>query len=125
VTFSISDGQIISGNGPVLGPAYAGHPPHVNDPNACEMVGIGPIPPGLYEIGPPIDRPKSVGVYAMALEPCVGTDTYGRSGFYIHGDDAAKSPQSSSDGCIVASRPVREAIWAEAKDTDGLLQVIP
>ena len=122
VQFQISTGELstfdATGTQTIIGYGYAGHPPHVNDPNACRIHGVGPLPVGAYFIGAPEDRLESVGVFALPLTPAPGTEMFGRGSFYIHGDNP-EANQTASDGCIVATRPLRE-ICA----TLGVLEVI-
>jgi hypothetical protein len=77
-----------------------------NDPSKqCES-DIGPIPRGLYTIGPPGPGPSP---YSLRLTPDPSNDMCGRSGFLIHGDSVSH-PGDASDGCIILSRAEREAI---------------
>lgn len=89
-----------------------------NDPAAQDKRGIGPIPVGLYIIGPPESHP-SAGPYTLRLGPTPGTDTHGRSGFLIHGD--ARVPGTASHGCIIMPRWVRVLIWSSG---DHSLRVV-
>jgi hypothetical protein len=73
------------------------------------MHNIGPIPCGLYSIGIPVDN-TSLGPFAIPLTPVESNQMFGRSGFYIHGDNQAMN-QSASDGCIIAPRDLRHEIW--------------
>lgn len=85
--------------------------------NNSAMQGVrleGPLPQGLYTIGPPHDHPR-LGKYVMALTPDAGNQMYGRSGFFIHGDNPAH-PDASSDGCIVLSHAARLSIWNNGGD---------
>ena len=43
------------------------------------------------------------------LDPFPSNDMYGRSGFYIHGDNP-RGDKSASEGCIILARPIREAV---------------
>jgi hypothetical protein len=55
------------------------------------------------------------------LKPAASTNTFGRSGFLMHGD-STQSPGSASQGCIIMPRPVREQVW-NSGDRD--LKVVP
>jgi RHS repeat-associated protein len=66
----------------------------------------GPLPPGTYTLDPGeiskagfgrrvIDR-RDWGDYRVPLHPVDGTDTYGRSGFFLHGG----WKRMGSEGCI-------------------------
>lgn len=78
-----------------------------NDPSKQTERGIGPVPVGDYVIGRPFNHP-TIGEFVMRLEPMDGTETFGRSGFLIHGGNPKGG---SSQGCIVLPRLVRERIW--------------
>jgi hypothetical protein len=84
-----------------------------------EARGIGPIPVGLYRIGPAIDHPR-LGPLAMPLVPLSGTETYGRSGFFIHADSLKHAGQAS-EGCVCLPHDVREVI---ASSSDRVLRVV-
>lgn len=86
-----------------------------NDPSAQTIRSIGPIPVGRYAIGQPFTH-KTAGVFVMRLHPVAGTNTFGRSGFLIHGD-SIKNPGTASQGCIVLPRWVRRTIW-ESRDLE-------
>lgn len=119
--FQISAGELSSfdadGNQSDIGPAYAGAPGYVNDPSATQLVRLGPLPVGWYEIGFPVNDPVT-GLFTLPLTPLVegntyglpATETFGRGEFKIHGADAKKDvngAQESSEGCIVAAHPER------------------
>lgn len=86
---------------------YSGHAEGRNNPALEAEPSIGPIPRGLYTIGPPHASPNT-GPYTMDLGP-VGHDALGRSLLRIHGDSAN---HDASHGCIVIpGRINRERIW--------------
>ena len=101
------------------GAGYSGHSEGVNDPDMQSVTCIGPIPEGQWIIGPAQTRPP-LGPIVFALSPCTGTDTFGRSSFFIHGDNSLMN-DTGSEGCIVMGRAIRQAI-ADSGDTS--LQVI-
>jgi hypothetical protein len=69
----------------------------------------GPIPQGSYVVGNPTNTPSGL-IQALPLTPMDGTDTLGRNGFFIHGDNPNKPPQSSSNGCPIINNPNRGLI---------------
>ena len=111
VQFRISAGWLSSfdstGTPTYLGTAYAGNGACVNDASMTWVKEHGPLPVGRYFIGAPQDRPGSVGVFALPLEPDPANDMMGRGSFWIHGDNPAMD-HSASDGCVVAARAIRE-----------------
>ena len=110
----------LSQDGKFICKGYSGLDVGKNNPALQDKIGMGPIPQGYWKINAPVDRPATVGPYAMALEPLPGTDTYGRSAFMIHGD-SVKAPGQASHGCVILPRNVREMIW---KSGDHLLEVV-
>lgn len=86
---------------------YAGRGDGLNNPDADDQRNLGPLPRAVYRIGPPSRHPR-LGPTAMRLDKKFGPD-FGRSGFYIHGDNKARN-QSASSGCIVLDRQHRLAI---------------
>src|SRR5207244_1311588 len=75
---------------------YSGKGEGRNNPKKEAEKDVGPIPAGLYRIGPAYDNPKT-GPHVMDLTP-IGHNAHGRSGFQIHGD---KQNHDASTGCIV------------------------
>jgi hypothetical protein len=94
---------------------YSGQSPHRGNPDAESIHGRGPIPRGSWTISLPHDS-KTTGPITLNLSPRPDTQTFGRSGFAIHGDSGVH-PGQASTGCIVLSRPARLAI-AYSGDTD-------
>ncbi|WP_442789675.1 tlde1 domain-containing protein [Novosphingobium sp. SL115] len=77
---------------------YAGAPGFVNDPDADHLRQRGPIPRGQYWI-----RERKHSRFqspAFFLDPFEENEMHGRSGFWIHGDNARLN-RSGSTGCIV------------------------
>lgn len=109
ITFKISTGELFADDA-CVGSGYSGAPGYVNDPASVSLPDKGPIPPGLWSIGAPVDILHSLGSFCLPLTPMAGTDALGRSGFFIHGDNSSRPPRSSSEGCIVTDRATREFI---------------
>lgn len=106
-------------DGVLAGTGYSGHGQGVNNPKDQDVLCVGPIPRGEYEVGSAFVHPTT-GPISMRLSPLPGTDTFGRSGFLIHGDNA-QHDESASEGCIVVPCDVRQEISAS---TDRLLEVV-
>lgn len=105
-------------NGQEAGVGYSGRGNGRNNPLMENAQNIGPIPRGRYRIGTAyIHRTK--GPVTMSLTP-LGHTAHGRTHFLIHGDSVAH-PGNASEGCIVLSRPVREAI---ANSGDREIEVV-
>jgi hypothetical protein len=110
---------ILSKDGETLGTGYSGFEDGRNNPAMQQVEDVGPIPKGVYEIGLPHDT-ASHGPHVMALSPAVATETFGRSGFLIHGDSVA-DPGTASHGCIILARDLRDKISASG---DARIEVV-
>jgi hypothetical protein len=117
-TYDQLTGNLTNSAGELAAKAYSGQPPHTNDPSAEGEVGIGPIPRGGWTITGVEMETAAHGPYVLVLSPDITTRarviTLGRDpdSFRIHGERLVPPPGYASDGCIVVSRDVREAIWA-------------
>lgn len=80
--------------------------------------GVGPLPCGDYSIGEPVDHPR-LGPLALPLRPHPDNEMFGRSGFFIHGDNRKND---ASHGCIILARAAR-ALLIELRVYD--LAVVP
>lgn len=87
---------------------YSGRGAHRNNPFATHLRAEGPIPVGLYRALDPRSHPV-LGPVAIPLEPHGKTETFKRSGFYIHGDNG-RGYFSASEGCIIVQRSARIAV---------------
>jgi Protein of unknown function (DUF2778) len=95
---------------------YSGADAGKNNPAMESVHDVGPIPQGDWTIaGPPANTPDH-GPFVLRLEPAAATNTFGRSGFLMHGD-SIESPGCASHGCVIMPRPVREQVW-NSGDTD-------
>jgi len=113
-------GKFIDATGTVQGMGYSGQPPHKNDPDSQALHNMGPIPCGMWQAVELIPESSTHGPYAIRLEPYLETETFGRSGFMLHGDSIER-PGYASDGCIIQARLVREMFW---QSLDHDIQVI-
>jgi hypothetical protein len=117
--FEITSGNLTEPDGTLAGTGYSGHGEGVDNPADEQIPDVGPIPEGQYTIGTFFDDPGGKGPVVCHLYPMPGTDTLGRSGMMIHGDNSEHN-QTASHGCIILARPLREAIRDSG---DTLLQV--
>jgi len=119
-TYHITPGELLH-DGEHIANGYSGGGVGKNAPDFERIRAVGPIPEGDWLIvGPPYDS-SAHGPYILGLAPAAGTETFGRSGFLIHGD-SRDAPGQASKGCIILPRAVREAIWESG---DRNLQVLP
>ena len=122
-TYRQNSGALVNPTGSVIAFGYSGHAEGVNNAALQETRDIGPIPCGGWTLGAPADHP-ALGPYAIPLAADAMTDTFGRSGFFVHGDlkDAASHPHEASHGCVILPRLIRMAMWTSG---DHRLQVVP
>lgn len=92
-------------NGEVLATGYSGIGAGKNNPEMEGIVDVGPIPQGTFRITA-IWNSSTLGPIACELEADAGTNTFGRSGFFIHGD-SCQHPGLASHGCIILPPKVR------------------
>jgi RHS repeat-associated protein len=106
------------------GYGYAGNGPGLNNPAYQLVPNVGPLPQGIYDIGP-----IGTGISArsgrplpesMRLRPRPETIMGRRNGMAIHGGNMIN--RTSSDGCIVLPVEIRRAIAASG---DRELRVVP
>ena len=108
----------------LLASGYSGFSEGKNNPARQSEANVGPIPEGAYWIGPEREETADHGPVVLPLVPVPGTNTFGRSGFLIHGD-SIEHPGAASHGCIILPRPVRELIASNSQGVgDRLLIVI-
>lgn len=106
-TYSQQSG-VLDHDGQQIATGYSGHGTGLNNPAAQGVVGVGPIPQGMWDIGTAFDHPH-LGPCVFHLTPAPGTDPLGRSAFFIHGDNPDMN-RSASDGCIILDRTAREYV---------------
>lgn len=113
-TYEDATGKLFH-DGVLVATGYSGLHEDKNNPAAENVKGMGPIPEGRWSIGAPVDTTEH-GPYVLRLTALPETQTFGRSGFLIHGD-SPKHPGEASQGCIVMPHDVRVKIW-ESGDHD-------
>jgi hypothetical protein len=110
-TFESNTGRLLH-DGRWCCTGYSGHEEGKLNPLLQAVHNVGPIPVGRYRFeGPPFNEAGNPGV--LRILPLAGTETFGRSGFLLHGDmvDPAQRGQASL-GCVIMPREVREEVWA-------------
>ena len=106
---------VLRHNSNYVATGYSGNTTGLNNPDAQDKVGVGPVPRGDYTIGPPHRPIDHLGPNALPLYPAPKNDMGGRSGFFIHGDNR-KMNHTASNGCIILGPAFRTAI-INSKDT--------
>jgi hypothetical protein len=110
---------VLSHDGEPIGTGYSGNAVGLNNPDTQDKVGVGPIPCGTYRIAPAHEPPDHLGPMALPLIPARENNMFGRSAFFIHGDNAAMD-HTASNGCIILARPLRR----EVIDSDDTTLVV-
>ena len=116
-------GTIKSSLGVFVAMCWAGCGIGKNNPSMQEVHDIGPLPRGLYRVGPWEEMHPGLGPMVAHLEMVSG-ESFGRSGFYFHGpaNDPAKYGQESH-GCVVVAHAGREIVKSFAPE-GSLIQVV-
>lgn len=107
-TYNSSNGNL-SHDGVLVATGYSGYGQGLNNPLKQDVHELGPIPQGMWTIGEFFNDPGGKGPIVTRLTPVEGTDTFGRSGFMIHGDNQ-EADHTASEGCIILAHDVREQI---------------
>lgn len=124
--YSQSTGLLTFPDGVQTAQCYSGIGEGFDNPADQAVPNMGPIPVGAYIIGPAFDHPQC-GPLTMRLTPTLDTDTFGRSGFCIHGDNKSMN-HTASHGCVIAPHYPRAMVaqaQAQAAPGDLLLKVVP
>ncbi len=102
---------------------WAGHGEGKNNPAMQSVKNTGPLPQGLYRVGPWEDQHPGLGPIVASLIQVDG-ETFGRSAFYFHGPalDTTKFGQESK-GCIVVPRAGRLKVKEKAPE-GSIVQVV-
>lgn len=117
--YEVTTGRMYDDSGTLVGVGYSGAPGFKNDASQQAVPDKGPLPSGTYTINSPVDTEKH-GPFVMWLTPDPKNEMFGRSAFGIHGD-SVKAPGTASEGCVILSRDVRQAIW---DSNDHTLKVV-
>lgn len=122
-TFAIKAGELLDSTGKHVAFGYAGgnegkNPEGVNNPLMVSVKDVGPLPPGFYTFGEPVEHSR-LGPFAIPLLPDTTNNMMGRGDFYCHGDTTPSG--SASEGCVIMPRAIRNELWAS---TDHRLQVV-
>jgi hypothetical protein len=118
-TYEQATGMLLH-DGQPYGRGYSGRADGRNDPAMESVEGVGPIPRGAYRIGRAFSHPK-LGPVTMRLFPAPGADTHGRSGFCMHGNNAAND---ASHGCIILGPKERTGVDQAVAQGDDQLEVV-
>ncbi|MFZ0735319.1 MAG: tlde1 domain-containing protein [Candidatus Sulfotelmatobacter sp.] len=122
-TYSQKTGDLEQ-DGTHVATGYSGAGGGKNNPSLQNVRNVGPIPEGAWTItGPPVNT-EDHGPYVLRLNPVPQTETFGRSGFLMHGD-SKEHPGCASEGCVILPRPVREQVWTSGDRDLKVVAEIP
>lgn len=107
-TYEQSTGKL-SHDGQLVGMGYSGHEDGKNNPQLQGVANVGPIPVGEWTISQEAFNSPTHGPFCLRLTPGPETNTFGRSGFLIHGDSVVH-PGLASEGCIIQLHATRLTI---------------
>lgn len=113
--FVIKEGIIYDPEGKIFCTGvYAGgnegkNPEGINNPLMCAVRDIGPLPPGIYRFGQPVEH-SELGPFAIPLLPDPQNNMMDRGGFFNHGDTIGH-PRCASKGCIICALEFRKKMW--------------
>jgi len=116
LTYKQSTGEVRDEQGAFVALGWAGNTAGKNEPTMEHVRCIGPLPAGLYQVGPWEAQHPGLGPWVARLTQIEG-ETFGRDAFYFHGPsmDPAHYGQESK-GCIVLPRVGRDRVRALAPD---------
>lgn len=92
----------------LVGTGYSGSVGHQNRSESEQLKSRGPIPRGVWRIGSKFNHAR-LGPASIPLTPVEESKAFGRSDFWIHGDNS-RGDRSASRGCIILDRKTREVI---------------
>ena len=108
-TYAQKTGNLLQ-DGNLVATGYSGADEGKNNPSMQAVEDVGPIPQGNWTISGPLVNTAEHGPYVLTLTADTGTNTFGRSGFLMHGDSVT-APGTASKGCIIMPRTAREQVW--------------
>lgn len=123
LNYSQSSGLVTDSEGTIVAHGWAGNHEGKNNPDMQDKHNIGPLPRGLYRVGPwhthgtiPGESGR-LGPMVAHLEQIEG-ETFGRSAFFIHGPSSNPVRHGEeSQGCIVIPYVERKAVRDLNPDT--------
>ena len=105
---------------------YSGRGVGLNEPEAEDIPQVGPIPKGVYRLR--VMAHIRFAAPAIHCEPDEETREtlreFGRSGFWIHGDNT-RADRSASRGCIILDLHTRRAVASLIEMGFTHLRVVP
>lgn len=104
-----SNGELTQ-DGVFEGTGYSGTLAGRNNPLLQNIPNVGPIPVGNYKIESATDM-QTLGPCVMGLTALPGNEMFGRSGFFIHGNNVEND---ASHGCIILGPAIRRIIASSA-----------
>jgi hypothetical protein len=128
-TYHQVSGAMVRPDNSLAATGYSGHGQGKNDPNSESIHDLGPCPRGMWrmEVIKGIDGEacdyEGKKQPVIRLHPKPGTNTYGRSGFLVHGDSVSE-PGTASLGCIIQPHNIRVEMANDIDAGDEDLEVV-
>jgi Protein of unknown function (DUF2778) len=119
-TFEQATGRLYDAQMKLIAVGYSGNGAGLNNASMQNVMDVGPIPQGVYTFGELIPHDPVVGEYAIPLIPDPNNEMFGRSAFFIHGNDP-QNDHNASEGCIVLPFTIRQEVWESG---DHQLEVV-
>jgi len=104
---------VLTHNGQFFAQGYSGAGTGENNPAMERNRGVGPIPKGHYRIA---GAHNTVTRVTIILHPIMGTNTYGRDNFRIHGGSRSGA-HTASQGCIIIDGVTRRQQILDSGDS--------
>lgn len=123
-TYKQATGELLDPTGQHVATGYAGgncgkNPEGRNNTLMQDVRSVGPLPKGEYMLGEVV-LTSHLGPYAIPLIPSPENVMFGRSGFFMHGDNM-QLDGSASEGCIIMPKIVRLRVYGS---DDRLIEVV-
>ena len=109
INYSIRNGHVTQDDGSLIATGWSGNHDGKDNVYMTSFHDVGPLPIGIYNIGPFITHPI-LGPLSAQLTQISG-ETYGRSGFFIHGPGTTDYGQESK-GCVILTHDDRLKVIA-------------
>jgi hypothetical protein len=110
LNYSQTTGHLTKDSGEFIAEGWAGNGKGKNNPSMQNAKSVGPLPRGIYQVGPWEELHTGLGPLVAHLTMISG-ESFGRDAFYIHGPAVDPSHYGQeSKGCIVIPREGRKCV---------------
>lgn len=109
-TYEQSMGWLIPPDEDAVSVGHSGSGDGKNDPDA-QHLDNGPLPRGLYDIGPEYKPEQAEPQQYLSLTPLPETEMHGRTRSYRMHADSIHTPGEGSLGCLVFDLDTIQRVW--------------